>query len=219
MVKWGGTYAVTGVDPVQILKSQKLLTKIPGGATLIKSERWVRPGHFLTKITAGGNTQYYFTHTKVGKVLAAPAPTTTVFAVSNPHAFVAGDLITVGAAAATILTVDYPSSGQYPQALISPPGGTGAGTITTTAAITLPTAGMRVFSQTSANNKVDCISLNDADYDPTSDQAVEVAISGIFLQTVLENLYHTDDIQALNAAATTGAGMILESAFQAYRWS
>lgn len=219
MVKWGGTYAITGVDPVQILKSTKLLTKMPGGATLKAGERWVRPGHFLTKITAGGATQYYFQHTKIGKVLAAPAPTTTTFAVSNPHAFLPGDAITVGAAAATVLTVDWPSSGQYPQALISPAGGTGSGIITTTAAITLPTAGMRVFGTVAGVTKIDCLSLNDADYDPTSDQAVEVAISGIFLQTVLENLYHTDDIQALNAAAATGAGMILESAFQAYRWS
>lgn len=219
MVKWGGTYAISGVDPVQILKSQKLLTKIPGGATIKAGERWVRPGHFLTKITAGGAPQYYFTHTKVGKVLASPAPTTTTFAVSNPHAFVPGDAITVNGNAATVLTVDWPSSGQYPQALVSPAGGTGSGLVTLTGAITLPVAGNRVAGTATGVAKVDCLSLNEADYDPTSDQAVEVAISGIFLQTVLENLYHTDDIQGVGTAASTGAGMILESAFQAYRWS
>jgi hypothetical protein len=217
MVKWAGTTAVTGPDPVQILASQKLLTKMPGGAVIKAGERWVRPGHFLTKITGAGATQYSYTHTKVSKVLAAPAPTTTAFAVGNPHAYVAADAITIAAANGTILSVDYPLSGQYPQALT---GGTGSGLVTLTAALGgAPAAGARTFSQTAALNQVDVVSLNEADFDPTSDQAVEVATSGWFIQSALENLYHTDDIQALNAAAATGAGMRLFASRQSYRWS
>lgn len=217
MVKWGGTYTVTGPDPVQILASQKLLTKHPGGAVLKAGEQWVRPGHFLTKITGAGATQYSYTHTKVSKVLASPAPTTTQFAVGNPHAFVAADTITIAAANGTVASVDYPRSGQYPQAIF---GGTGSGVVTLSVALAgAPTAGARVFSQTAAQNQVDVVSLNEADFDPTSDQAVEVATSGWFIQSALENLYHTDDIQGVNAAASTGAGMRLFAARQAYRWS
>jgi hypothetical protein len=217
MPKWASNYATTGVDPVQILASQKLLTKHPGGAVIKAGVQWVRPGHFLRQITAAGVSQYSYTHSKVSKVLASPAPTTTTFAVGNPHPFVAGDAITIAAANGTVLSVDYPRSGAYPQALF---GGTGSGVITLTAALgAAPTAGVRVFSQTAAQNQVDVVSLNEADFDPTSDASVEVATSGWFIQSVLENMYHTDDIQGLNAAAATGAGMRLFAARLAYRWS
>jgi hypothetical protein len=215
MVRWGGTYSVTGPDPVQVLASQKLLTKHPGGAVLKAGERWVRPGHFLTKITGAGAAQYSYTHTKVSKVLAAPAPTTTAFAPGNPHAFVATDAISINAVNTTVTSVDYPTSGAYPQALV---GGTGSGVIVTPVT-TLPVAGQRVASQTAANNQVDVVALNEADFDPTSDQAIEVATSGWFVQSVLENMYHTDDIQGVNTAAATGAGMRLTASRQAYRWS
>jgi hypothetical protein len=193
--RWGSIGSTPGVNYIpEILKSLDLLVKPAGGAAIQAGTPSISPGSFLYQIVAAGGSQYYWQPTKVGKVdTGLGAATTTSFYVRNP-AFLPGDTITVGAAAATVATVD-PNSGL----------------VTVTAAITLPTAGMRVFSQTAGQNAIKAVALDYAPSLTNSDQAIEIAISGVFKKDIMDAMYEATDITAWGALAIPEVN--------AYRWS
>src|SRR5215471_19636832 len=191
--RWGTIVTNPGVNYIpEILE---LLVKPAGGAAIQAGSGAIVPGSFLYQATAAGAGQYYWLPAKLAKVDASlGAPTTTSFYARNVP-FVAGDAITVGAAAATVASVN-----------------TNTGLVTLTAAITLPTNGMRVFSQTAAQNAIKAVAL---DYAPTlldGDQAIEIAIAGVFKKDIMDLMYDTvTDIPAWGALAVPEVN--------AYRWS
>jgi hypothetical protein len=193
--RWGTISSIPGTSFIpEILKSLDLLVKPAGGAAIASGSPGIVPGSFLYQITAAGASQYYWLPSKVSKVDSGlGTPTTTSFYVRNP-AFLPGDTITVGAAAATVATVD-PNTGL----------------VTTTAAITLPTNGMRVFSQTAGQNAVKAVALDYAPSLTSGDQAIEIAIAGVFKKDIMDLFYDPTDITAWGAVAIPEVN--------AYRWS
>jgi len=194
--RWGSIVTVPGMTQIpEILKSLELLTKPAGGAVIQANSGAAVPGSFMYQITAAGATQYYWQAAKLSKVdTSLGAASTTQFYVRNP-VFAPGDLITIGAAAGTVATCDV-----------------NTGLVTLSAALAgAPANAARVFSQTAAQNAIKAVALDYAPNESNSDQAIEIAISGIFKKDLMDLMYDPSDI------TTWGAVAIPE--VNAYRWS
>jgi hypothetical protein len=179
----------------EILKSLELLTKPAGGAVIQAGSGAAVPGSFMYQITAAGATQYYWQAAKITKVdTSLGAASTTQFYVRNP-VFAPGDAITIGAVAGTVATCDVTT-----------------GLVTLSAALAAaPANATRVFSTTAAQNAIKAVALDYAPSISNSDQAIEIAISGIFKKDLMDLMYDPADI------TTWGAIAIPE--VNAYRWS
>jgi hypothetical protein len=194
--RWGTIVTTPGLLYIpEVLKSLELLTKPAGGAAIQAGTGAIIPGSFVYQITAAGATQYYWQPAKLGKVDTSLGAATTTTFFSRNFPFVAGDAITVGANSGVVASVD-PNSGL----------------ITMTAALAgIPVNGDRVFSQTAAQNSIRAVALDYAPLLSNSDQAIEIAIAGVFKKDVFDLMYAAADI------TTWGAVSFPE--VNAYRWS
>jgi hypothetical protein len=180
-------------DIPEILASLESLVKAPGGAVIKAGSPYIQPGTFLRRITSGQDI-YYFLPSGVGVVDTSLGAATVTSFYSQNVPWSVGQNITVGAAAATVAAINYDTH-----------------LVTLTAAITLPTNGMRAFGTTASDNTIDCVALDYAPYVANSDQAIEVATGGIFKKNLMDRLYSATDITAWGALAQPAHNM--------YRWS
>lgn len=199
--RWGSIVTTPGQYYIpEILKSLELLSKPAGGAVIQAGTGQAVPGSFMYQITAAGATQYYWVPSKLSKVDTALGPaTTTTFYVRNP-VFVPGDAITIGAAAGVVASCDVNS-----------------GLVTLSAALgAAPASAARVFSQTAAQNAIRAVALDYAPLLTNSDQAIEIAISGIFKKDLMDLMYDPADITTWG---TGSPSVVSIPEVNAYRWS
>jgi hypothetical protein len=194
--RWGSIFRTPySGDIPEILKSLELLVKPAGGAVIQANSPLVVPGSFLYQITGAGATQYYWLPARIGRVDTTLGATTTTTFYSRNCPWAAGDVIDIGAQASnTVSSVDPVSH-----------------LVTIATPITAPSNGDRVFSHTSGQNAIKAIALDYAFPISDSDQAIEIAISGVFRKDLFDLMYNATDI------STWGALAIPE--INAYRWS